>query len=137
MVILFSTFLGLREVVWLIFKSRDYIYNIQNYIQWGLYITAIVFVSTMFINDCGCPAIWQWQVGIASIFLGWLNFVFLAAHFPVITLYVIIFRDIFITYFKLLLFALLLISSFSIILFMMFHDPTPSARVCKIVRAFT
>jgi hypothetical protein len=128
-VIIFSVFLTFREIVWLWYKTRDYFGDVQNYIQWCLYVTAIVFVSSVFTHNCGCPEPWQWQVGIAAIFLAWLNFIFLASHFPVITLYVIIFRDIFITYFKLLLFALLLVSSFSIILFMMFYNPTDSARV--------
>lgn len=121
----------LREIFWMAFQFRAYVYNIQNYIQWGLYTTSVIFVVFVFINHCGCPRNWQWQVGIVSVFLGWLNLIFLASNFPVISIYVIMFRDIFNTFFKLVFFALLLVSANSLVLFMMFHNPTATAKVTQ------
>ena len=119
----------IMEVIWLCFTYKTYFLQILNYILWVLYITSIIFVSFVFINDCGCPSLWQWQVGIVSIFLGWLNLIFVASHIPTISIYVIMFRDIFFTFSQLIMFALLLISAFSLILFMMFHNPTSTAKV--------
>ena len=112
------------------FTGWKYFYNIYHYLEWILFHLSIIFVVFVFINDCGCPFQWQWQVGIVSVFLGWINLIFLMSNIPVISLYVIMFREIFFTFSTLIVFAVVLISAFSLVLFMMFHDPTSSARVC-------
>ena len=119
----------LREVLWFWLKFKTYLYDLTNYMEWTLYSTSIIFVIFVYINDCGCPTPWQWQVGIVSVFLAWLNLILVASQIPFLSLYVIMFRDIFLTFSQLILFALVLISGFSLILFMMFHNPTSSAQV--------
>ena len=119
----------IKETVWLCLTMKTYFLGVQNYIEWILLTTATIFVVFVYINDCGCPSSWQWQIGIFAIFLGWLNMIFFASNIPWISIYVIMFREIFLTFFKLLLFALLLITAFSIVLFMMFYNPTPTAKV--------
>lgn len=132
-VIVLAIYHLIREVIWFYCTVKTYLFQPQNYVEWVLYITAIIFVVFVFFNDCGCPSRWQWQVGITSIFLGWLNLIFVASQFPMISIYVIMFREIFYTFSKLILFALLLISAFSLLLFMMFHNPTSTAMVIKCV----
>lgn len=131
-VILLAFYHLFKELVWFYCNIKTYLFDVQNYIELVLYMTALVFVSFVFVNHCGCPEKWQWQVGIASVFLGWLNLIFQAYHIPMISIYVIMFRDIFITFTKLIMFALLLISAFSLLLFMMFHNPTSTAKVRRV-----
>lgn len=128
-VIILAAYHMIKEVIWIFFSKKTYFLHVQNYAEWVLCITAILFVVFVFINHCGCPTKWQWQVGIASVFLGWLNLIFMTSNIPVISIYAIMFRDIFITFSKLVIFAVLLISAFSLILYMMFHNPTHSAKV--------
>ena len=128
-VLILAAFHIIREIVWLFLNVKAYFSSLQNYIEWLLYCTATVFVIFVYINYCGCPSSWQWQIGIFCVFLAWLNLIFFASNIPGISLYVIMFKEIFLTFFKLILFALLLITAFSLILFMMFHNPTPTAKV--------
>ena len=117
------------ESIWLSINIRIYFLDHDNYVEWIFYITATIFVVPVYVNDCGCPSSWQWQIGIFCVFIGWRNVVVLTSNIPWLSLYVIMFREIFITFLELILFALLLITAFSIILFMMFYNPTPTAKV--------
>ena len=96
--------------------------DLQNYIELVLYIMSVIFVFIFFF-DCGCPQEWQWQIGIMVVFLGWINLVFYASNFPLTALYVIMFKTIVFTFLQLTLFAVLLVTAFTFILFMMFHNP--------------
>ncbi len=127
-VIILAVYHMLREIFWLILSGRAYFFSVQNYVEWVIYITSIIFVVFVYINDCGCPSSWQWQIGFFCVFLGWLNLIFSANNVPGISLYVIMFKEIAITFWNLIIFAFLLILAFSIILFMMFHNPA-SAKV--------
>ena len=113
----------IKEAVWCYHSTPiAYLKSIQNYNELVLYSLSMVFVF-IFLNRCGCPTGWQWQIGIFVIFLGWINMIFFASNFPGTAIYVIMFKEIFLTFFRLTLFAVLLVLAFSLILFMMFYDP--------------
>ena len=109
--------------MWLRFSKADFFKDFQNYNEILLYLLSVPFVF-VYTSDCGCPEKWQWQMGIIAIFLAWLNMIFFAYNFPGTGVYVIMFKKIFSTFFKLTIFAFLLVAAFSLILFMMFHNPT-------------
>jgi hypothetical protein len=119
------------EVYWLITKFIDYIVDIINYLQLGLYISAIVFVSSV-MDTCGCPTPWQWRFGIISVVLGTLNLIVSSSNFPHISTYVIMYTVVLITFMRLIVFASLLLSAFALIMYMMFHEPdaTVSLFLC-------
>ena len=39
-----------------------------------LYVSAIIFAA-VFDRECLCPRDWQWQVGIAAVFLVWVDLI--------------------------------------------------------------
>ena len=117
------------EICWLMVTGPSYFKELWNWVQWLLYITATLFVIPVYINHCGCASHWQWQVGIVSVLLVWLDLIMSASNIPGISLFVIMFREIASTFFRLIFFALLLIIAFTLMLFMMFHNPTHTAKV--------
>lgn len=108
-------------------KQYLVIVQFQTYIELPLYLLSIVFVF-VFRNDCGCPMNWQWQIGIFVLLLAWLNLGSYGANISLVGIYLLAFNEIGKTLLKLLLFALLLVVSISIIVFMMFYNPF--AEVC-------
>lgn len=121
-VIVMAVFNLAKEFISLITATKDYLKTFENLYLWPLYGLSIFFVY-VFPNDCGCPTRVQWRVGIFVLFLGWLHMIFIASNLPGTGKYVIMFRDIFKTFSQLVLFALLLVTAFSVILFMMFNNP--------------
>ena len=51
-----------------------YFFDIATWVNVPLYIFAIIFVS-IFGRECLCPPEWQWQVGIAAVFLVWAHLI--------------------------------------------------------------
>lgn len=128
-VIILSIYYISKEFVSLIiYDYKDYITYLKGYDKLLLYLLSIIFVF-VFLNDCGCPMKWQWQIGIFTLFLGWINLIFTGSNFPGTGLYVIMFKKLFWTFFSLVLFAFLLVAAFSLILFMMFHNPTAKVSI--------
>ncbi len=130
--VVFAIYHLFKEVVWCYCSTpRVYFMDIQNYNELLLYLLSLFFVF-IFWNTCGCPTHWQWQIGIFVIFLGWINMIFFASNFPGTAIYVIMFKEIFFTFFRLTLFAILLVAAFSLILFMMFYTPNADVRMYNI-----
>ena len=119
------------------FKKVKYFRKVKNYCELGLelvlYLSSVLFVFN-FVNPCGCTLDWQWQLGIFVVFLGWMNLVFYASKFPRTGIFVLVFKEILLTFLSLVAFGLLLVVAFSLILYMMFYSPT--ATVIRVVSRF-
>ena len=122
LIILLSLYHQILEVCQIIYYGFEYIYQLQNYVEFFVYILSIAFVFVFF-NDCGCPKEWQWQIGVLAMLTAWTNVIFFAFKFPAIGIFVLIFYKIVITFLKVVLFSLVLILGFSFILLMVFHNP--------------
>ena len=122
LLILLSVYHLMREGCQIIYYGSEYIYQLQNYVEFFLYILSITFVFVFF-NDCGCPKEWQWKIGLLAMLTAWTNAIFFAFKFPAIGIFVLIFYKIVITFLKVALFSLVLILGFSFILLMVFHNP--------------
>ena len=88
-----------------------------------LFTLSIVYVF-IFPNNCGCPMDWQWNIGIFAVFLSWFNLLFFTAEIPHTGTYVLIFKEILVTFLKLISFSIILVAGFSFVLFMMFFNPS-------------
>ena len=110
------------EILQLIRYRWAYFKELRNYGELLLYILSIIH-AFVFFNECGCPLVWQWQIGIFAVLLGWMNLIAYAARFPRTGIYVLIFYKILTTFLKLISFSILLVLGFSVILFMTFNDP--------------
>ena len=100
-----------------------YLLDWINYLEIILFVCSILFIFVFF-NDCLCPTFWQWQIGAFAVFLAWIALVIIVRKLPLIGIYVVMFMDIFYTFWKMALLALLLILSFSFSFYMLFNDPT-------------
>lgn len=79
------------EIIQLIQDGRDYFSDIENYIQWILYITTTVFTFPFLFNESWH---YQWVAGAISIFTAYLGLLFLLARFDIYGIYVIMFMEI-------------------------------------------
>lgn len=79
------------EIVQLVQDGQDYFFDIENYIQWILYITTSVFTFPFLFNESWH---YQWVSGAISIFTAYLAFLFLLARFDIYGIYVIMFLEI-------------------------------------------
>ena len=55
----------------------SYVDNIDlaTFMKFPLIICTLTFIGTILDNECLCPLEWQWQVGIAAVFLAWADMV--------------------------------------------------------------
>jgi transient receptor potential cation channel subfamily A protein 1 len=95
------------EIIQLIQDGREYFYDIENYIQWILYITTSVFTFPFLFNQSWH---YQWVAGAICIFTAYLALLFLLARFDIYGIYVIMFLEIMKTLLHVLsLFSILII----------------------------
>ena len=99
-----------------------YVKNWINHLEIVLYSTSIIFVW-VFHFDCLCPSTWQWQLGVAAMFLGWANLIVFVSNIPFIGIYVLMFSHIFFTFLKVLIFSILLIVTFGLTFYLAFTQP--------------
>ena len=130
--LLLAMYLTLRTVVrvrgkhlglWDVFfplKSK-----LKNLLQLLLILFSLIYSVSVLANGGNrCPQGWQWHFGLFAIILGWTYLIFLSYKLPWIGVYAITFMSIVLTFFKLAFFAALLILASTIILKMVFFDPT-------------
>ncbi|XP_064390866.1 transient receptor potential cation channel subfamily A member 1 homolog [Halichondria panicea] len=103
------------ETIQFITKRLSYLTDWINWVEVIQYVTTIIFV-VVYSTDNFCVLNWQWQIGVISIFLGWIN---LISKLPFVGIYVL---KISMTTLKMLLLTMLLIMSFGIPFFMVFFD---------------
>ncbi len=95
------------EIIQLIQDGREYFYDIENYIQWILYITTSVFTFPFLFDQSWH---YQWVSGSICIFTAYLALLFLLARFNIYGIYVIMFLEIMKTLLHVLsLFSILII----------------------------
>ena len=96
-----------------------------NWLEIVLYFSTLNFVW-VFHSPCSCVAEKQWELGVMAVFLGWLIMTLFTDKLPWIGLYVLMFVSIFKTFLKTVMLALLLLVSFGLAFFMLFHHPNIS-----------
>lgn len=122
LVILMAVFRLALEGIQLWSDKFAYVKNWINHLEIVLYLTSIVFVW-VFRFDCFCPSTWQWQLGVAAVFLGWANLIVFVSNIPFIGIYVLMFSHIFFTFLKVLIFSILLIVTFGLTFYLAFTQP--------------
>ncbi len=120
------------EIIQLYTKRLSYLTDWINWVEVIQYVTTIVFV-VVYNTDNFCVLNWQWQIGVISIFLGWINLIVFFSKLPFVGIYVLILIKISITFFKMLLLTMLLIVSFGIPFFMVFFDANAIVSHCTCI----
>ena len=106
----------------LCYQPKIFIYDWMNVFEISLYILSIMFVS-VFGTPCMCPQSWQWQIGVVAILLAWINLIRFCAKFPSMGIYIIMFGNIVLTFLKVIILSVLLLSTFAITFYMVFSEP--------------
>ncbi|XP_064629244.1 transient receptor potential cation channel subfamily A member 1 homolog [Lineus longissimus] len=107
----------LKEVIQIPFSGlAGYLSGIENYIEWFVYLTAILLVVDF--EQCqtetGLRLDWQWQLGALSVFWSWINLLLFIRRLPVFGLYVVMFTTILRSFLLFLPVLLLFIVAFAI-----------------------
>ena len=112
-------------------KQATYIWDLTNWIELILFLLSIVFSILVFVmNEKFCLSAWQWQMGVAIIWLSWIELIFLSTQFQFIGFHALMFIEILKTLFKFLPLALLLIFGFGLTFHFLLYSP--NLMVCEI-----
>ena len=126
----FAIIVGLLAIMRLFLEAFElftlklrYLFDWVNYLEVILYSLTIVFVF-IFLEPCYCARGWQWQIGAVVVFLAWIDLIVRIQKLPLTGIYVLMFIDIFYSFWKMAILSGLLILSFAFSFFMLFNDPT-------------
>ena len=111
----------LFEVVQLVTQREAYLKDWVNWVEIVQYTCTVIFVA-VYRNDCYCVLKWQWQVGVAAVFLGWMVMILFVTKLPWVGIYVIILFRICFTFLQFIGLILLLIVAFGLTFHMTFFD---------------
>ena len=121
-VILMALIRLILEVIQLILQFPRYFLDWINWVEVLLFVTSIIFVWVFHV-DCLCPLEWQWQVGVVSVFLGWIILIIFVSKFPLTGIYVLMFINVLYTFIKVLLLSILLLVAFGLAFYLAFTQP--------------
>ncbi|XP_060583250.1 transient receptor potential cation channel subfamily A member 1 homolog [Ruditapes philippinarum] len=111
-------------------KVWFYFLEIENVIEWITCITAIIFViNTSGCSDSGYRPQWQWTCGTVSVFLAWINMLFIIQKFEWLGIYVVMLYRIIKVFMKFLLVFSLLIVAFAISFHCLFQNQEPFSTI--------
>ena len=108
----------------------QYFYHLSHWLEPLPALGSIVFAS---ISDTPCLCIpdWQWQIGILTVFVGWITLLLYFRRLPITGIYVVTFFDIFHNVLKVLGLLAVLLVGFGLSLHMLFFDVKhEGVRVC-------
>lgn len=74
LIILFCSIRLVLEIGRFIRQLHIFFADFDAWVEVPLFIFAIMFVA-VFDRECLCPRDWQWQVGIAAVFLVWIDLI--------------------------------------------------------------
>ena len=121
----------LIEICQFYYSRKTFIRDLTLLLQVSLCILSIIFVS-VFWTPCMCPQKWQWQIGVIAVLFAWTNLIELCAKFPSIGIYIIMFGKIVRTFLEVIIFSVLLLSTFAITLYMTFSVTNfQVSNICK------
>lgn len=123
-----------KELILMCKLKLKYFTNFYNLLEWvdvPCYILSITFASIVFqYDDCPCPSVGEWQVGIAGVFLSWITFLKYINKVPYISKYILMLWRIVQTFGKVALsIGIPLVLAFSWPLYMALYDPKVSVSL--------
>ena len=127
LIILFAIFRLLFESGQIIGDIRGYFVSLDNYIEWFIYIGAIVFVSDVFasrqeVGACGYKNPYIWELGAFVVLLSWINLAVFLRKLPLLGIYILMLLHVIVTFFRIMLLGLVFIIGFSVSFYMVFRQ---------------
>ena len=111
------------EGLQIIKRKLKYFREWRNYVEISVSSLAISFVLSMRFNDCYCPNATQWQLGSATIFLAWIDLILLINAIPFVALSINMLISIIKSFLRFIFLPVLLVVSFGIPFYLLFHQP--------------
>lgn len=103
-------------------KEIDYFWHLINWVEVPLFILSIIF-SIVVLSKQFCLLAWQWQIGVAVLWLSWIEFIFLSTQFQLIGVHALMFIRVLKTIVKFIPLALLLIIAFGLTFHFLLYQP--------------
>ncbi|ROT68231.1 putative transient receptor potential cation channel subfamily A member 1-like isoform X2 [Penaeus vannamei] len=119
-VILIMAVINIMREMFQFYQARLNYLGLENLLEWCCYVTAVLVVWDF--TDCAVRQDWQWQVGAASLFLGWMNLLLFIRKLPFLGIFVVMFTDVFATFLKFSLVFFLFIVAFALSFFTVLKD---------------
>uniref|UniRef100_A0A8D2PXJ0 Transient receptor potential cation channel subfamily A member 1 n=1 Tax=Zosterops lateralis melanops TaxID=1220523 RepID=A0A8D2PXJ0_ZOSLA len=133
--VLIMSVLGIcKEIFQLIQQKLKYLLDYSNLLDWTIYTTSIIFVSSLFINT---PAHLQWECGAIAVYLSWMNFLLYLQRFENYGIYVVMFWEILRTLIRIAVVFFFLILAFGLSFFVLLgSQQTYSTPLLSIMKTF-
>ena len=116
------------EAVQFRMRSWKYFHHSDNYFRLALYSSIVNFIYG-FDNECWCSTPNQWQIGAFTVFLSWLNLIFILKYMPYTAIPINMFVSICVTFLKLIFLPIVLILAFGVPFYMVFVRTASSSEV--------
>ena len=126
-IILFAIFRLLFESGQIFGDLKGYFISLDNYIEWFIYVGAIVFVSDVFAfrretGACGYNNSVIWELGAFVVLLSWFNLAVFLRKLPLLGIYILMLLHVIVTFFRIMLLGLVFIIGFSVSFYMVFRQ---------------
>nr|XP_038031426.1 transient receptor potential cation channel subfamily A member 1-like [Anas platyrhynchos] len=123
-----------KEIFQLIQQKLKYLLDYSNLLDWTIYTTSIIFVSSLFINT---PAHLQWECGAIAVYLSWMNFLLYLQRFENYGIYVVMFWEILRTLIRIAVVFFFLILAFGLSFFVLLgSQQTYSTPLLSVMKTF-
>ncbi|KAM7123377.1 transient receptor potential cation channel subfamily A member 1 isoform 2-T2 [Ciconia maguari] len=116
------------------YEKLKYLLDYSNLLDWTIYTTSIIFVSSLFINT---PAHLQWECGAIAVYLSWMNFLLYLQRFENYGIYVVMFWEILRTLIRIAVVFFFLILAFGLSFFVLLgSQQTYSTPLLSVMKTF-
>uniref|UniRef100_A0A8B9TBW7 Transient receptor potential cation channel subfamily A member 1 n=1 Tax=Anas platyrhynchos TaxID=8839 RepID=A0A8B9TBW7_ANAPL len=117
------------------YEKLKYLLDYSNLLDWTIYTTSIIFVSSLFINT---PAHLQWECGAIAVYLSWMNFLLYLQRFENYGIYVVMFWEILRTLIRIAVVFFFLILAFGLSFFRLLRNfiQTYSTPLLSVMKTF-
>ncbi|XP_013406001.1 transient receptor potential cation channel subfamily A member 1 homolog isoform X2 [Lingula anatina] len=116
-----------RELFQICYSKLNYL-NVENFIEWLIYVPAILLVIDWDSCQMSNPQIrhpWQWNVGAIALFLAWIELLLFIRKLPRFGIYVVMFTDILWTFCQFFLVFVLFIVAFGLTFHVLLKNQAP------------
>ncbi|KAM4688925.1 transient receptor potential cation channel subfamily A member 1 [Discoglossus pictus] len=137
LVLVMSVFGMIKELVQMFQQKCMYLLDASNLIDWSIYISSVIFISSVCKNTLTMSA-WQWQFGSAAVFTSWVNFLIYLQRFESFGIYIVMFWEILRTLLRIVVLFFFLLLGFALSFFVLLYPQTTfSSPYFALMQTFT
>lgn len=111
-----------KELFQMIIQKGRYFLKGNNYLEWTLYISTMVFMLDFLIDKDAITFTQKWNAGAISVFLTWVNLLLFLTRFPYFGVYVEMFVEVLGTVLRVLVVFGIFIIAFSLSFFSLLRE---------------